>query len=145
MKNDKFHFKSIDGLMDTTINTPKRSYLYNETPDMKTGIPKGYDAKALEYSVNNSVHVQKKLQLGAYSTRIITFDPYDCKYVVTYPNAGNTPGAPSGEGNEKNLKLAGKNLPVLNKEFNREQPGKEFSRTTFCVLDNEAKVLLKKE
>ena len=133
---DKFHFKSIDGLMDTTTNTPKRSYIYNESPDTTSGIPEGYDAKALEYSVNNSVHVQKKLQLGAYSTRIITFDPYNCKYEVTYPNAGNTPGAPSGEGNEKNLKLAGKNLPVLNKEFNKTEPGKEFTRTTYYVLDN---------
>ena len=74
--------------------------------------------------------------MGAYSTRIIMFDPYNCKYEVVYPNAGNTKDAPSGKGNEKDLKLAGKNLPVLNKEFNREQPGKEFSRTTFCVLDN---------
>ena len=57
--------------------------------------------------------------MGAYSTRTIMFDPYNCKYEVAYPNAGNTKGAPStSKGNEENLKLSGKNLPVLNKEFN---------------------------
>ena len=135
--SEKFHFKSIDSLMDTETNKPKRSYIYNEFPDSGgANIPEGYDDKALTYSVNNTIHIQKKLQMGAYSTRIIMFDPYNCKYEVVYPNAGNTKDAPSGKGNEKDLKLAGKNLPVLNKEFNREQPGKEFSRTTFCVLDN---------
>ena len=135
--SEKFHFKSIDSLMDTNTNKPKRSYIYNEFPDSGgANIPEGYDDKALTYSVDNAIHVQKKLQMGAYSTRIIMFDPYNCKYEVVYPNAGNTKDAPSGKGNEKDLKLAGKNLPVLNKEFNKEQLGKEFSRTTFCVLDN---------
>ena len=137
---DKFHFKSIDSLMDTTTNKPKKSYLYNETPDKDgASIPPEYDDKALDYSVNNAVNIQKKLQMGAYSTRLITFDPYNCKYQVINPNAGNTPGADeSSEGNEKNLKMSGKNLPVLNKEFNKTEPGKEFSRTTFMVLDNGA-------
>ena len=31
-------------------------------------------------------------------------------------------------------------MPVLNKEFNKEEPGKEFSRTTFMVLDKGALV-----
>ena len=75
--------------------------------------------------------------MGAYSTRLIMFDPYNCKYEVANPNAGNTPDAPSGKGNEKDLKLAGKKLPVLNKEFNITEKGKmDFSRTTFYVLDN---------
>ena len=65
------------------------------------------------------------------------FDPYNCKYEVVTPNAGNTEDAPStSKGNEKDLKLAGKNLPVLNKEFNKTEPGKEFTRTTYYVLDN---------
>ena len=133
----KFYFKSIDSLMDTQTNKPKKSYLYNETPDNDgTNIPEGYDDKALEYSVNNKVNIQDKLKMGAYSTRIIMFDPYTTKYEVVNPNAGNTPGGDSSsKGNEKNLKLAGKGLPILNKEFNKEEPGKEFSRTTFMVLD----------
>ena len=133
---EKFHFKSIDSLMDTTTNEPKRSFLYNESPD-EDNLDAEYDGKALDYSVKNRVNIQKKLQMGAYSTRTIMFDPYNCKYEVAYPNAGNTKGAPStSKGNEENLKLSGKKLPVLNKEFNKEQPGKEFTRTTYYVLDN---------
>ena len=120
-------------------NKPKKSYLYNETPDKDgASIPPEYDDKALDYNVNNAVNIQKKLQMGAYSTRIIMFDPYNCRYEVVTPNAGNTPGASGGKGNENDLKLAGKNLPVLNKEFNKTEPGKEFSRTTYCILDNGA-------
>ena len=86
--------------------------------------------------MNNKVNIQDKLKMGAYSTRIIMFDPYSTKYEVVNPNAGNAKDSPSSaKGNEKNLKLAGDKLPVLNAEFNKEQPGKEFSRTTFCVLD----------
>tara|TARA_B100000287_G_scaffold122444_1_gene114293 strand:- start:2211 stop:3620 length:1410 start_codon:yes stop_codon:yes gene_type:complete len=137
--SEKFHFKSIDGLMNTEVNKPKKSYIYNESPDATAGIPEGYDGKALEYNVNNKVNIQDKLKMGAYSTRLITFDPYNCKYQVINPNAGNTPGADeSSEGNEKNLKMSGKKLPVLNKEFNIEEKSKDFSRTTYYVLDNGA-------
>ena len=136
--SEKFYFKSIDSLMDPETNQPKKSYIYNEFPDAGgANIPEGYDAKALAYSVNNRVNIQEKLKMGAYSTRLIMFDPYNCKYEVANPNAGNTPDAPSGKGNEKDLKLAGKKLPVLNKEFNITEKGKmDFSRTTFYVLDN---------
>ena len=136
--SEKFYFKSIDSLMDTETNKPKKSYIYNQTPDQNDHPPEGYDAKALAYNVNNKVNIQDKLKMGAYSTRLIMFDPYNCKYEVVYPNAGNTPDAPSGKGNEKDLKLARKNLPVLNSEFNKTEPGKEFSRTTYYVLDNGA-------
>ena len=73
--------------------------------------------------------------MGAYSTRIITFDPYDCAYKVITPNAGNTKDAPKAQGNEKNLKKAGKELPELNKVFTSTGENKEFSRTTYYVLD----------
>ena len=139
---DKFNFKSIDSLMDTETNKPKKSFIYNESPDDGgSNIPiirEGYDDKALTYSVSNAINIQKKLQMGAYSTRIIMFDPYNCKYEVVNPNAGNTKDAPAAsKGNEKNLKLGGKKLPVLNSEFNKTGEGEmDFSRTTFCVLDN---------
>ena len=46
--SEKFHFKSIDSLMDTETNKPKRSYIYNEFPDSGgANIPEGYDDKAL--------------------------------------------------------------------------------------------------
>ena len=140
--SEKFYFKSIDSLMDTETNKPKKSYLYNETPDKDgSNLPPQYDDKALEYNVNNKVNIQDKLKMGAYSTRIIMFDPYTTKYEVVNPNAGNSKDAPpSSKGNEKDLKLAGKKLPVMNREFNKNEPGKEFSRTTFMVLDKGALV-----
>ena len=56
---EKFHFKSIDSLMDTTTNEPKRSFLYNESPD-EDNLDAEYDGKALDYSVKNRVNIQKK-------------------------------------------------------------------------------------
>ena len=140
--SEKFYFKSIDSLMDTETNKPKKAYLYNDSPDDSgENIPPEYDGKALSYTVNNKVNIQDKLKMGAYSTRIITFDPYNTKYEVVNPNAGNSKDAPSSsKGNEKDLKLAGKKLPVMNSEFNKTEPGKEFSRTTFMVLDKGALV-----
>ena len=140
--SEKFYFKSIDSLMDTETNKPKKAYLYNDSPDNSgENIPPEYDGKALAYTVNNKVNIQDKLKMGAYSTRIITFDPYTTKYEVVNPNAGNSKDAPpASKGNEKDLKLAGKKLPVMNREFNKTEPGKEFSRTTFMVLDKGALV-----
>ena len=131
-----FHFKSIDGLMNEEKNPIKKSYIYNESPDEGDSAPEGYDGKALEYGINNNVNIQKKLKLGAYSTRIITFNPYNCEYEVINPNAGTTEkGAANTPGDQENLKLGGKELPSLNKEFDMEEPGKEFSRTTYMLLD----------
>ena len=121
--NKGLHFKSIDSLF---AQEPKLSVLYNESPDENDTPPAGYDVKALEYSVSNAVDVQKKLKLGAYSTRLIVFNPFNTYYEVVTPNAKK---------NEDKLSLAGKELPVLNKEFDREGANNEFSRTTYMLLD----------
>ena len=118
--SEGFKFKSIDGLF---AQEKKKSIVYNETPDMKK-IPSGYDAKALDYQKDNRVDVQEKLQMGAFSTRSILFDPFSCYYEVIVEKA-----------NEKNLKLGGKELPVLNKEFDKEGKNKDFSKTTYYLLD----------
>ncbi len=136
----KFHFKSIDGLMNTEVNKPKKKVIYNEStggPDGMEGAPVGYDVKALTYTVDNKVNVKEKLKMGAYSTRLIMFNPYNCQYSVVTPNAGNTQhtGEANNAGDQSNLKLAGTELPALNKEFNMTVPGKEFSRTTWYVED----------
>ena len=119
---DGFHFKSIDSLF---AQEQKKSIIFNETP----GIPEGYDLKALEYSKDNNVNVQNKLKMGAYSTRTILFDPFTTYYQVVTANAKGD------EGNEDSLKLGGKNLPKLNDEFNCEGANKEFTRTTYYLLD----------
>jgi len=122
--NDGFFFKSIDGLLS---QEKKKSIIYNQSPDSRgENIPAGYDAKALDYVKDNAVNVQDKLQMGAFSTRTVLFDPFNCYYEVITPNAKEK---------EKSLKLGGKELPVLNKEFNREGNNKEFSRTQYMLLD----------
>ena len=129
--SEKFHFKSIDKLF---AQSPKKKIIFNDTPHM----PQGYDVKALDFNVDNRNNIQDKLQQGAYSTRLITFNPFNCYYKVTYQNAGNTQGGTSTETNESNLELAGKNLPKLNtniKKATTAEGHEDFSRTTFKYLD----------
>jgi len=122
--SEGFKFRSIDSLLS---QDKKKSIIYNESPDSKgTNIPAGYDTKALNYSKDSRVDVQEKLKMGAFSTRTILFDPFTCYYEVVTPNAKQS---------EKDLKLAGKELPVLNPEFNQSGSNKEFSRTTYYLLD----------
>ena len=116
---DGFHFKSIDSLF---AQEQKKSIIFNETP----GIPEGYDLKALEYSKDNNVNVQNKLKMGAFSTRTVLFDPFTTYYEVVTPNAAT---------NEDDLKLGGKKLPKLNEEFDCPGANKEFTRTTYYLLD----------
>ena len=121
--NKGLHFKSIDSLF---AQSPKLSVLYNESPDENELPPEGYDVKALEYSVSNAVDIQQKLKLGTYSNRLIVFNPFNTYYEVINPKAVD---------NEDKLSLAGKELPVLNKEFNKEGAGADFTRTTYMLLD----------
>ena len=121
--NKGFKFKSIDSLMK---QEKKRKFIFNETPDSRgANIPKGYDGKILESSADNSFDVQSKFEGGAYSTRIVLFNPFDCVYQVVKPNSRDT---------ESNLELGGKELPVLNKEFNQGRTD-DFSRTTYMLID----------
>jgi hypothetical protein len=122
--SEGFKFKSIDSMLS---QEKKKSVIYNQTPDSRgDNIPAGYDIKALDYSKDNRVDVQEKLQMGAFSTRTVLFDPFTCYYEVITPNAKEK---------EKSLKLGGKELPVLNPEFNRTGQNKDFSRTTYYLLD----------
>ena len=120
--SDGFKFRSIDGLFS---QSPKKKIIYNQTSDFKGNIPTGYDIKAIEYTKDNRINVQNKLMMGAYSTRTILFDPFNCYYEVITKTAEET---------EKSLKLGGKNLPKFNPEFLREG-GKEFSRTHYYLID----------
>ena len=138
--SEGFHFKSIDTLFDKDKNPKKKSIIFTDTPDSGgANIPPGYDIKALKFDVDNRNNIKDKLEQGAYSTRLITFNPFNCYYEVTYPNAGNSGkggGGGASPGNEKNLTKAGDNLPVLNPEIKTAKGGKnDFSRTTFKYLD----------
>ena len=122
--SEGFKFKSIDSFF---AQEKKKSIIFNQTPDSGgANIPAGYDIKALDYSKDNSVDVQEKLKMGAFSTRTVLFDPFNCYYEVITPNAKEK---------EASLKLGGKELPVLNPEFNKEGANKEFTRTQYVLLD----------
>ena len=134
-----FHFRSVDWLFNKDLNPKKRSIIYNETPDSDGAqIPIGYDMKAITFEKENRNDIKSKLEQGAYSSRLITFNPFNCYYEVTYPNADNKPNTPAGDnkGSQKNLTLAGENLPVLNPKIKSAKGGtNDFSRTTFKYLD----------
>jgi hypothetical protein len=122
--SEGFKFKSIDSMLS---QENKKSIIYNETPDSRgINIPPGYDIKALDYSKDNRIDVQERLSIGAFSTRTILFDPFNCYYEVITPNAKEKEGS---------LKKAGKDLAMLNKEFDRPGANKEFSRTTYYLID----------
>lgn len=124
--SEGFKFKSIDTLLS---QEKKKSIIFNQTPDSRgENIPAGYDVKALDFSKDNSVDVQEKLKIGAFSTRTILFDPFNCYYEVVTPNAKEIE-------RKDGIKKAGKELPKLNPEFDQTGANKEFSRTTYYLLD----------
>jgi len=119
-------FKSIDKLLS---QEKKKSIIYNDTPSPDVNdIPVGYDIKALEYEKANAVNVKDKLRIGAYSTRTIMFNPFNCVYEVITNEAKEIE-------KKGGIQSAGKNLPVFNPEFTQEGDKKEFSRTMFMMLD----------
>ena len=144
--SDGYKFKSIDWLMNKDENPKKKSIIYNDTPQGHCHLPQGYDIKALAAEKDNRVDIQKKLMMGAFSTRTIMFNPFNNLYEVITPNAYGVkpdpktgkpdPKAPKPPGDQRNLKLAGEKLPVLNTEFDQEGKDKEFSRTQFMCIDS---------
>ena len=121
-----YNFKSIDSLLS---QEKKKSIIYNETPDNGgKDIPEGYDMKALQFEKENAVNVQNKLRMGAYSTRTVVFNPFNCKYEVL--------GKEAKEVEEKEgIQTAGERLPVFNPEFNPDGKKIDFSRTMYMLLD----------
>lgn len=113
--SDGYHFKSIDGLF---AQEPKRKYAF-------TGVPQDqnqkYDAIVAKYSANLNITANSKLKSGAYNTKLIVFDPFNCFYQVIEQSAEET---------EKGITKAGKDLPRLNKKFTQES-----TRTTFMIKD----------
>ena len=121
-----YNFKSIDSLLS---QEKKKSIIYNETPDNGgKDIPAGYDMKALEFDKENAVNVQNKLRMGAYSTRTVVFNPFNCKYEVLGKEAKEVE-------KEEGIQTAGERLPVFNPEFNPDGEKIDFSRTMYMLLD----------
>lgn len=127
--SEGYHFKSIDRLLQKGENPPKRSIIYNDTPD--TGgkdIPKKYDTKALTFQKGNLVNLGEKYKVGAFSSKIISFDPFSCFYEVRRFN--NTSF-------EDSYRSAGIDLPRENQELIPEgsEEKSDFSRTTYYLMD----------
>ena len=116
------------------MQSPKKKIVFNDVP----ALPAGMDVKALDFHVDNRNNIQDKLEQGAYSTRLITFNPFNCYYKVSYENAGNSAGGRKTKANQDKLSKAAKKLPELNPHLKRAttKAGEgDFSRTTFKYLD----------
>ena len=114
----------------------KKAYIYTESTKGST-IPAGYDGKALSYEKDSSINVQGKYMMGAYSTRCISFNPFNCEYNESIFSADTSQGGPASDspGNQENLTLAGKSFWQSNKEFDSDMINKSFTRTTWNVED----------
>ena len=118
---------SIPSTQNSEGNTA--GFFFYETPDSGgANIPEGYDMKALQFEKENAVNVQNKLRMGAYSTRTVVFDPFNCKYEVLNKEAKKVE-------EEEGIQTAGERLPVFNPEFNETGEKVDFSRTMYMLLD----------
>ena len=98
-----FKFKSLDGLLNS--NKTYKSFIYNNTTD----IPPGYSGKILAYNTNINIDVQQKLMMGAYGTKVKTFNPVTDEY--------NEKGGLTASGEGSGVNLAGYEYPNLPTEF----------------------------
>ena len=120
--SEGFKFKSIDSLF---AQDSKKKFIYNGTDDGK-GIPEGYDGKILEQTTDNRIDYQNKIRMGAYGTKLVVFNPFDCFYEVVPQTAEETEGGTTG---------GGEALPVFNKKFKNPSAEQNFTRTTFMLID----------
>ena len=116
-----YNFKSIEGLFK---QDKKKSYIFNNSTDAQA-IPAGYDGKVLEHQSDSSINVQSKMNMGAYKTKIVLFDSYNCKYEVIEQTAEDV---------KENVELAGQDLPKFNSKFDSNE--KDYTRTTLYLVDS---------
>ena len=79
-------------------------------------------------SSDNRIDAIQKNKIGAYSNRIVTFDPFTTYYEVSKFKADEFEQGSA-------YKKGGKNLPKLNTKFKNPDATEDFSRTTYYVLD----------
>jgi hypothetical protein len=107
--SEGFKFKSIDGLLSAK---PKKRLIFNNT----VYLPEGYDADILSQPIfTPTIDVMKKLRMGTYDNKLVTFDLYNNKYEEKQINGTGA--------------LAGKKLPELLPDI------KKTSRRTTAVRD----------
>ena len=111
---DGFHFKSIDSLF---AQEHVKSYIYGGQPTSSIA----YDGEIVNLEADNRFVANQKLRMGVYKTRMIVFDPFNCKYDIVEQDAFDT---------EDGTTLAGKELPVINNKFSNQT-----TRTTYVLKD----------
>ena len=82
-------------------------------------VPAGYGGKILDHTPDNAINAQVKFQMGAYTTRLVIFNPFTCEYRVI-----------KEEASKEGVELGAKDLPKLNDKFKSK-----FTRTTYMLLD----------
>ena len=122
-----FHFKSIDTLL---TGKQKLSIIYNESANPDP--PAGYDVKALTLEMSSPLNVQRKKQMGAYSTRSFLLDPFKGTWESVTENALGEEG--KQKVNNEEIKTAGEGLPELNKAFDSNEADSGFTRTTWNMI-----------
>ena len=65
------------------------------------------DTKVIKFDVDNSMTANKKLRMGAYNTKLIVFDPFNCAYRTFEQTAKETE-------DKDGITIAGTTLPQLN-------------------------------
>ena len=121
--SEGYHFKSIDAMF---AQEAKKRFIFNSSPDGGGQIPPGYDGKILEMRGDNRIDYQNKIRMGAYGTKLVVFNPFDCFYEVVPQTAEDTEGGTTG---------GGEALPVFNKKFKNPSAEQNFTRTTFMLID----------
>ena len=119
--SEGYKFKSIDSLF---AQEPKKRYVFNSSPDSMT--PPGYDGKILQQVSDNRIDYQNKIRMGAYGTKLVVFNPFDCFYEVVPQTAEET---------EEGIVTGGEELPVFNEKFKNPSTEQNFTRTTFMLVD----------
>ena len=123
--SEGFHFKSIDSLFSKQENPLKKKFIFTATDDSQ-GIPEGFDGKILELLEDNRIDFQNKIMMGAFGTKLVVFNPFDCFYEVVPQTAEETEGGTTG---------GGEALPTFNKKFKNPSDEQNFTRTTFMLID----------
>lgn len=73
----KYKFKSVDELLK---QSSKGKYRYTNTPPSKSkDAGDGSFDRILQYSIDENIDIQNKMQVGTYNTRTLYFDPYTFK------------------------------------------------------------------
>ena len=111
---DGLHFRSIDSLFS---QEHIKSYIYGGQPESSLA----YDGEIVNLEADNRFVANQKLRMGVYKTKMIVFDPFNCKYDIVEQDAFET---------EDGTTHAGKELPVINKKFSNQT-----TRTTYVLKD----------